>query len=340
MSGLLVLLTACSGTPQQPHETALPAASTLRSVTVRIPAPHEPLYGHRRDGQLWRTSHLTPKPVQQRPYTDKLLSEHVLPAPVDKDGVRAYDLNGKSYYHPVAIAQFALAKLDVAQRTGSAAALRSAKINARKLIEISTMHRGGMYFPYPFDFPLGGVKSQTIHSPWWSAMVQGQALSLFTRLYDETGNRSWRDAADKTFATLDDRGPRRKGPWDVYVDRNHYLWFEEYAGDTKPLMVLNGDMFALFGVWDYYSLTHSAHAKNLFNAAATTLREYLPNFRAPKGAAYYCLRAPFCQQPMWQNTKYHGIVIKQMRIIADMTDDPWFEREADRYLKDFSDFPA
>jgi hypothetical protein len=334
---VLTLTAACSS--QLPETTTHPSASRLRAVNVLMPPPIKPLFGHRRDGRTFRTSHLVPKPVHQKPYQDKLLSEHILPAPVDKDGVRAFELDGKSYYHPVGIAQYALAKLDVAQRTGSKAALKAAKVNAAKLIEISHVHRGGMYFPYPFDFALGGFKKQTIHSPWWSAMAQGQALSLFVRLYNTTGKQSWRDAADKTFATLDDRGPRTQGPWDVYVDHNHYLWFEEYAGDTKPLLVLNGDMFAIFGVWDYYRLTHSAHAKTLFNAGTTTLREYLPLFRADSGAAYYCLRAPFCQQPAWQNKKYHGIVIKQMRIIADMTDDPWFSREADRYEADFSDYP-
>ncbi len=344
-SALLLLIGGCTS-GSQPHQSVARQASseatsaTLRPVTVHIPPPHKPFFGHRRNGQPWRTSRLTPKPVHQRPYTDKLLSEHVLPEPVDKHGVVVYMRDGQRYYHPVVLTQFGLAKLDVAQRTGSKAALRSAKVNARKLIEVSQMRRGGMYFPYPFDFSLGGIKSATLHSPWWSAMAQGQALSLFTRLYEVTGKQVWRDAADKVFATLDDRGPRTRGPWDMYVDHNHYLWFEEYAGNTKPLLVLNGDMFATFGVWDYYSLTHSRRARNLFSAAVTTLREYLPLFRAPQGPSYYCLRAPFCQRPHWQSEKYHGIVIKQMRIIADMTDDPWFDHEADRFLADFSNFPT
>lgn len=339
LTASLLTLAACSGTSQASHEAARPASAELRQVTVHIPPPHKPFFGHRRDGQAWRTSRLTPKPVLRRPYTNKLLSEHVLPAPVDKDGVADYERDGKHYYHPVVLTQFALAKLDVAQRKGSKAALRSASINARKLIDISEMRHGGMYFPYPFDFSLGGIKSATLHSPWWSAMAQGQALSLFTRLYEVTGKQSWRDAADKVFATMDDRGPRANGAWDMYVDHNHYLWFEEYAGNTKPLLVLNGDMFATFGVWDYWHLTHSARAKNLFSAAVTTLREYLPLYRAPHGASYYCLRAPFCQRQHWQSTKYHGIVIKQMRIIADMTDDPWFDHEADTFDKDFSNYP-
>ena len=33
--------------------------------------------------------------------------------------------------------------------------------------------------------------------------------------------------------------------------------------------------------------------------------------------------------------KYHGIVIQQMRIIADMADESWFADEADRFASDF-----
>jgi hypothetical protein len=330
----VALAAGCSTGPDGAQQTV----ATPASADVSVPPPLKPLFGERRAGRAFRTSGLTPKPARHLPYQDGLLTGSILPAPVDKDGIRAFELDGKSYYHPVAIAQYALAKLDVAQQTGKRSALRAAKLNAAKLIEVSRTARGGMYFPYRFDFPLGGVKEETIHAPWWSGMVQGQALSLFVRLYEETGQESWRAAADKTFVTLDDRGPR-DGPWMAYVDRHGYLWFEEYAGDTKPLLVLNGDMFTMFGLWDYYSLTHNRRAKVLFNGGATTLREYLPLFRVDQEPAYYCLRAPFCQQPLWQNTKYHGIVIKQMRIIGDMTDHAWFDREADRYEADFSDYP-
>ena len=157
---------------------------------MSIPEPNRPLYGQRRDGRAFRTSGLTPKPVHQLPYRKGLLTSSILPAPVDKDGIRSFELDGKSYYHPVGIAQYALAKLDVAQRTGNKAALRAAKINAAKLIDISRTAHGGMYFPYRFDFALGGFKKETIHAPWWSGMVQGQALSLFVRLYEETGKES------------------------------------------------------------------------------------------------------------------------------------------------------
>ena len=300
-----------------------------------MPPSPTPLYGQKQHGQPWRTSGYAPHPVKHKPYADKLFLENVLPSTVDKAGVRVYEQEGKRFYHPVVIAQYALAQLDVATRTNDAEAMDAAVANASKLLDVADSHKGGLYFPYRHDFALGGLVEETIHGTWWSAMAQGQALSLFVRLYQATGNKSWRDAADKTFATLDDRGPRER-PWAVYVDPQDYLRFEEYAGDTRPLLVLNGHIFAIFGVWDYYRLTRSAKAEELFDAGVTTLREYLPAYRAPGDISYYCMRAPLCQRKLWQNEKYHGIVIDQMRVIADMSDDQWFNRQADVFTDDFA----
>jgi hypothetical protein len=330
----LSLVAGCSSTGRPQDRPATPAAAHIDSVTVRLPAPNRPLYGERQGERAWRTSGFTPRPVDRRPYTNGLLTEGQLEHPVDEEGVRLYERDGKRYYHPVAIAQYALAQLDVATRTGDEDTLESAAVNAAKLIEVADRHDGGLYFPYGFDFSLGGNKKQTIHAPWWSAMAQGQALSLFVRLHRITGEARWRDAADRTFKTLDDRGPREE-PWSIYVDQHHYLWFEEYAGDTKPLLVLNGHMFAIFGLWDYHRLTKSPKAKVLFDGGVTLLREYLPLFRVDGEASYYCIRAPLCLRPSWQDEKYHGIVIKQMRIIGDMADDRWFVREARRFRDDF-----
>lgn len=39
------------------------------------------------------------------------------------------------------------------------------------------------------------------------------------------------------------------------------------------------------------------------------------------------------------NVKYHGIVYRQMRFIADMTDDPWFRHEAKLFNQDHDSWP-
>lgn len=312
--------------------------ATMRShdTTLDIlPPVDRPLFGERTKRAAFRTAGLQPRAIDhRRPYSNGVLTDGILPAETNDEGVKLYERDGRRYYHPVGIAQFALAKLDVARRTGKRKPMRSTLVNAEKLLEVAVSHRKGLYFPYPFDFPLGGQK-QVIHAPWWSAMAQGQALSLFTRLHEVTGRQKWRDAADRVFRTLDDRGPRAGEPWATYVDKHHYLWLEEYAGDTKPLLVLNGHMFAIFGLWDYHQMTGSARAATLFDGAVTLLREYLPLFRVNGEASIYCLRHPFCHRELWQNEKYHGIVVTQMRIIADMADAPWFRKEARRFAADF-----
>lgn len=337
ITALVLMLSACNGSTEKPPTSATPTATSTVNPTIKVAVPHEPpSYGSQKNGDAWRSSGYAPKPVKTLPFADGVLLDGQLAEPVDRDGVRDYELNGTHYYHPVAIAQFALAQLDQANSTGSKAALQSAEVNAAKLLEVGTPVGDGIYFAYPFDFALGGFKDETIRAPWWSAMAQGEALSLFVRLAKATGDQKWADAADKTFATLDDRGPRAK-PWSIYVDQHQYLWFEEYAGNTDPLLVLNGDMFALFGIWDYQQLTGSTKATRLFDAGVTTLRAYLPSFRKSGDVSYYCLRQPLCRKKQWQNKKYHGIVIEQMHIIADMTDDTWFAHEADRFASDFAD---
>lgn len=330
---MCVLIAGCtSAAPSGPKE--LGGENQLSREFVRLPKASQPLYGER-GNEGWRTSGYRPHPIRgdHKPYTAGLLSEGVLPAPVDAHGVRLYELDGRRFFHPVATFQYALAKLDIASRTGSRRALRAAIANANAALDASTKYNHGLYFPYPFDFPLGGKRSHTIQAPWWSGMAQGYALSLFTRLYGETGDQKWQQAAHATFLTMDDRGPR-DAPWTVYVSRRGYLWYEEYAGNTKPLLVLNGDIFAIFGLYDYYRLTQSGRAARLFDAAVTTLREYLPAYRSDGDVSYYCLRAPFCQRKLWQNAKYHGIVTTQMNILADMTDDPWFRDQAKIFRSD------
>lgn len=350
LAALTLVVGGCGAAGQSQATDVAHQASAMRTATPtraasrpRIPSD-PPFYGTVRPGDTVRTSGHRTHPVRRLPFTDGILTEGQLKRPADKNGVRDYVNHGIHYKHPVAIAQYGLAKLDVAQRKHSATALKQAEANGAALLASGVPHGKALFFPYPFDFNLGGEDGHTIHTPWWSAMAQGEALSLFVRLWNTTHQDRWRKAANRTFASFAARGPRPKGqPWTTYVDKHGYLWFEEYAGDTVPLIVLNGDMFALFGIYDYATMkgagVRTAAAEKLFDAGVTTLREYLPLYRVKGQVSYYCLRQPFCHDPSWQNEKYHGIVYRQMRFIADMTDDPWFRHEAKLFNQDHDSWP-
>lgn len=252
--------------------------------------------------------------------------------PVDAVGVQLYERDGERQFHPVGMAQYGLAALNGHRVTDDAEYLRRAEANAQALLDHAKSARGGVYFPYTFDFELLGDEADTIRAPWWSAMAQGQALSLFTRLHGTTGEQRWLEAARLTFNTfLRPRSAHR--PWVIHVDRSRYLWLEEYAGNTAPLMVFNGHVFAIWGLYDYWQATGDDRAVPLMDGAITTIRAYATYFRVPGDVSFYSLRV---REPYSQNEKYHRIHARQLSELGRLTGDAWFERMSEWFYADFS----
>lgn len=252
--------------------------------------------------------------------------------PVDAAGVQVYERDGERHFHPVGMAQYGLAALNGHRVTGNPEYLRRAEANAQGLLDHAERARGGVYFPYTFDFELFGDEDDTIRAPWWSAMAQGQALSLFTRLHATTGEQRWMDAAQLTFTTfLRPRSAHR--PWIMHVDRSRYLWLEEYAGNTAPLLVFNGHVFAIWGLYDYWRASGDDRAVPLMDGAITTIRAYADDFRVPGDVSFYSLRV---REPYAQSEKYHRIHARQLAQLATLTDELWFQRMSERFHADFS----
>lgn len=79
-------------------------------------------------------------------------------------------------------------------------------------------------------------------------MAQGQALSAFTIGYLLTNKEEYIELVRKVLFSFT-RLYNRDDPWFVYVDQNNYLWIEEYP-DSPPSHVLNGFIYAIFGLYD------------------------------------------------------------------------------------------
>lgn len=265
------------------------------------------------------------------PYTGSLLDLEDPARPVDADGVQLYDRDGERFFHPVGMAQYGLAAVHGYQETGNPEYLRRAEANASKLIEEGVRARGAMYFPYRFDFRLHGDDDDVMSAPWYSAMAQGQALSLFVRLLEVTGEERWREAADDAFLTFTLARETAAGeePWTVFVDESRYLWLEEYAKDP-PMRVLNGHIFAIYGLYDYHRLTGDHRAAELFDGAVTTIRHYADDFRVPGDVSFYCLRVRA------QSEKYHRTHVGQLDTLSALTGDAFFAEVTDAYARDVS----
>jgi hypothetical protein len=275
-------------------------------------------------------------PAGARPYNDSVEAPRRLIGRVDAYGVRMFAsaayTGGRPMNHPVAQAQYGLQLINTYRRTHDAWFLNLAARQAQRLVDTHVESRGAWWFPYRFDFPLSSGLASVMHAPWYSAMAQGQALSLFVRLADATGQSRWRDDADEAFASLR-LGYSATEPWATWRDTHGMLWLEEYPGTTTATSgrVLNGHLYATYGVWEYWRLTHSAVAASLFNAALATARRYvLTGFRNPGWASSYALRGDVPSE------KYHGIHVNELLHMHALAGDPVFAEMAETLHDDFS----
>ncbi|QKJ20016.1 cell wall-binding repeat-containing protein [Microbacterium hominis] len=326
--GAPLLLTRPTCTPWKVHDTILRSGATTRTIlggtgvvsesaaanTACSPAPQ-------READFATTGWELRSGVPV-PYSDRAPVDVRDPSiAIDSSGLRVYLRRdtGQRADHPVAYAQYGISALMEWQRTGERVWLDRAVRHAQRLSEIRTERDGAWWFPYLFPWT---YYERTMTVPWWSGMAQGQALSLFVRLHAATADQRWADAAHSTWRSF--LQPREDGiPWSTFVE-DGLLFFEEYAGNQPPLKVLNGQIFAAFGAYDYWRSTDDPEARRYVDGAATTVLAIMPAVRVPGGISYYCVQRGYCQSPLWQNATYHSIHSWQLDTLARLTGDTQF----------------
>lgn len=276
-------------------------------------------------------------PAGQLPYQTSRARSLVDTGLHDAHGVRKVVVAGRTYDHPVAQAQLALAMLDGYRVTKDTRYLTVALANAQRLIDTkvvdtSVVSDGAWFYPYRFSFSLHHYASFTMRPPWYSAMAQGLALSLFSRLAETTGSSTWRVAANRTFASF--LVPRRStGPWVVELGSDGYVWLEEYAsptGSPAPDRTFNGHNFAVAGLYDFVALTQDARGARLLDGAMTSVLARMPLLRNPAWISHYCLA-----HPERLDAGYHAVQQLQLLWFHQFTGDARFARWADLLMADY-----
>lgn len=296
----------------------------------------------------WAVSNLTLNADIEAPYLDRPpVSVYDSAVKLDSTGLRIYlrlDNNVRED-HPVAYAQYGISALIEYNRTGDKVWLDRAKRHAERLTEIAVPRDGAWWYPYKFPWT---YYKRHLPAPWWSAMAQGQALSLFTRLAEQDPDvktrATWKNAADKSWASF--KQPYSANlPWSSLVIDKH-LYFEEYASNQPPLLVLNGHAFAMFGLYDYWKFTGTATngyaptvtaevAKYFDGGATAVLDRMMPLTRNENDVSYYCVQSDYCQSPLWQNKNYHAIHSWQLDTLAKITGEAEFTEWADLLRADW-----
>ena len=188
------------------------------------------------------------------------------PGPYDSEGVPLLDYRGKigRQHNPIAIAQYGLGNYNLYRQTEQVERRRKFLKAADWLTEHLESNRYGVpVWHHHFDWE----HREILKAPWYSALAQGQGISLLVRAFADTGRQTYLDAAHSAFkaflAEVSDGGVR-------YRDENGDIWFEEYLV-SPPSHILNGFIWALWGVYDYYLSTQQEAAKRLFQDGISTL---------------------------------------------------------------------
>lgn len=155
---------------------------------------------------------------------------------------------------------------------------------------------------------------------WRSGMAQGLAIQALINAHEITGDRKYIDSAkmllNSFFVEVKDGG--------VTYKTTAGWWYEEYAdvGGKEP-RVLNGMMYTLLGIHEYYQYTGNNNAKHLFDQGIVALKNDLSLYDN-NGYSYYDILGA----PAWE---YHNVHIELSDQLYNITKEKTFKQYHDKW---------
>ncbi|XP_062592162.1 D-glucuronyl C5-epimerase B-like [Saccostrea cucullata] len=165
---------------------------------------------------------------------------------------------------------------------------------------------------------------------WYSAMGQGQAISLLVRAYIVSKDYKYIEAAGKAL-NIFDIPSSNGGVTSKYL--NVYNWYEEYP-TTPSSFVLNGFMYSLIGLYDLKEIANgriSEKAEQLFNSGMRTLKTMLLMFDSGTGTFYDLRHITAGLAPNRARWDYHKVHINQVELLSEVDKDPLFSSTVERW---------
>jgi len=243
--------------------------------------------------------------------------------PFDKDGVPLLDYRGHigRQYNPIAIAQYGLANFNLFLRTKESLYLNKARTQADWLVSnLEKNEKDVLVWNHHFNWEY----RKMLHAPWYSGLSQGNGISLLARIYQQTEDDKYRKAAEDAFISL--TIPIEEGGV-IYIDKDANPWIEEVI-ITPPTHILNGFLWALWGVWDYYLLKKDKEVKERFDSLINTLKANIHRFDAGYWSLY---ELSDLHLKMLASPFYHSLHCVQLRITAKMSAEEIFLDYAEKW---------
>ena len=241
----------------------------------------------------------------------------------DASGVPQLDYHGHIglQYNPIAIAQYGLGNYNLWRRRSDEKRKKKFFLIADWLAShLDSNPKAIPVWNHQFDWEY----RDTLKAPWYSALAQGQGISVLVRAHKESGDARYLDAARAAFESF--QRPIEEGGV-AFTDESGDLWFEEYIV-SPPTHILNGFIWALWGVYDYALATKETTAQELLTRGVRTLLHNLDRYDLGFWSLY---EQSGTRLPMVASAFYHRLHIVQLRVMHRLTGEELFSRVADRW---------
>lgn len=189
---------------------------------------------------------------------------------------------------------------------------------AARLVNLSEARDGCLFWPYQIDLP-----KYALTAPWYSGMAQGQVASVFVRAWQLSGDD--RDAETARLAVAPLLRPGREALATTTADGPA---LEECGPCRPPSHILNGWIFALWGVRDTWLALGHTEAGALVEASTDCLARALPRYDTGWWSKYSLYPHPLADlaKPF-----YHRLHVTQLQILSWLTGRVEFRDTATRW---------
>jgi hypothetical protein len=222
---------------------------------------------------------------------------------------------GETYFHPVLVANCILGNYNLFLDNGDPAALEIFWNNIRWLAGNGVPYKGALVYPFPY-----GLKEFNPEPNWVSGMYQGQILSCFARAFHLSGDEQYMELCRLTWKSFDlELGE----PYGFRYEDKYGLWFEE-APQLPAKHILNGAIYALWGILDYYQVSGEGVLKETWERGIRTILNALDGY----DLGYWSL---YDLAGTITSYYYQSVHVRQMEALFRQTGEEKFRKYAERW---------
>jgi hypothetical protein len=177
------------------------------------------------------------------------------------------------------------------------------------------------------NFPLPKFN---LKPPFISAMGHGLALSPLYNAFLITNNKTYLDTSKSILNSF--FVPTSEGGATIKLPKDKGWWYEEVTGPGASVngsRILNGMMFAVIAIHDYYNYTRDPSAKYLFDQGVEALKHQLADYDYKNGTWSYYSMHPKQIAPI----KYQKVHVRLLDDLYRLTGEDLFKNYSEKWLR-------